>query len=175
MTSVKAITGTAAAATSGSIFGPARRSATVSDGRRLTARIGLRLDRESDCDREGTGLGRRRDAAAELDPAKRVADTDGNAELAPELRVDAAELGAAAGEEHLADVQRVGTRLVELQRGQQLAREDLQLLRERRARRRDLHWREVGSGRVVRERELVLDGLGFFDGNAEREGERRVE
>src|SRR5262245_6356453 len=64
---------------------------------------------------------------AELDAVQRVTDLDPDADQPLQLVRDAAEVRGAAGYHDLADAQRSGLVLVELERGDELAREGLQL------------------------------------------------
>ena len=66
------------------------------------------------------------------DVHERIADADRDADQAPELGVDAGELGRAAGQDDLADAQGAGLVLVELERRDELAGECVELPLERR-------------------------------------------
>src|SRR5439155_11925716 len=107
-----------------------------SRGRRLTARTGSVLDAQAD------GHGHRPGGAVlalsrltrQLDARKRVGDANGNADQTLELGREPAAGRPAAGDEDLADAQRVRLLLVEAKRGDQLARQDLELGRNRPAR-----------------------------------------
>src|SRR2546428_9880014 len=97
----------------------------VSRGSRLTARIGLVLDPESDCDGQRADLLGLADLLRNLHPRQRVADANVHADQALELAGEPRQVGGAAREHDLADAKRAGLVLVILERGDELARKRL--------------------------------------------------
>src|SRR5687768_3659334 len=140
-----------------------------SRGRRLTARIGLVVDPESDGDGERAELILLRGLLRDLEPRQRVGNADGHADQALELAAQAGQMRGSAGEHDLADAQRGGLVLVELERGDELPRERLQLPPGGLARGRELILGEAfGNGDRARERERPLERLGLARRGVER-------
>ena len=107
--------------------------------------------------------------------SERVADRDADADQALELVGDPAEVRGAAGDHDLADAQRAGLVLVELERGDELAREGLELAPNRFASAiRLLLGEPLGHVRGG-ERELALERLGLGRRAVELAGDRDVE
>ena len=106
----------------------ARRRRRFCSGRRLTARISppppVRSRRPA---RPGRRAARRESSACTRD--ERIGEAHAHARQPLELGREAGDAARAAGEQDLRDRKRSGLALVELERGDELAREDLQLAR----------------------------------------------
>ena len=147
-----------------------------SRGRRLTARISPRsrgrrrlpASRPSRC-------WRFRSLRGTFTRAKRVGNADGDADQPLELLGEPAAGGAAAGDEDLADAERAGLLLVEAERGDELAGEDLQLGGHRPARLLGAAGVEAGGLAFLAQRKRALDRLGLRGSEVEHAGERDVE
>src|SRR4029079_16493917 len=154
-------------------WGRPRRTSSL--GRRLIARMSV-LDPEADRDRQRAellvGLAQ---LLAELHAEQRTAHRDADADELLELVGDAAEVRAAARDHDLADAQRSGLVLVELERGDELAREGLELAPHRLASAIRLilgePFRHVGR----RQRELALHRLSLRRRAVELTRDRDVE
>jgi hypothetical protein len=92
---------------------------------------------------------------------ERIADARPHAEEARELRGEARKLGGPAGEDDLADAERARLALVELERGDELAGELVNVAGDRLAHLLRLFGREPGRDRRVSEGERELDRLGL--------------
>src|SRR5882724_7344198 len=86
-----------------------------SRGNRLTARMSLVLDPESDCNGQRADLLGLADLLRDLHPRKRIADSNVHADQALELAGDPGQVGGAAGQHDLADAQRARLVLVVLE------------------------------------------------------------
>src|SRR5919202_2015156 len=151
------------------------RFARSSRGRRLTARIRLVLDPEADRDRERAHRLGGLEPLPRLHALERVAEPDAHADQPLELVRQAVEVRRAAGEDDLADPERAGLALVELERGDELAGEGLDLAPHRLARRLRLLVGEALRSRSARERERALDRLGLERREVEGVRDRDVE
>src|ERR671924_1474500 len=141
-------------------FSAGVRFARSSRGRRLTARTArLVLDPETDRDGERADRLGVTDALSDPHPRERVADADAHADQAFEVVGEPAEVRGAAGEDDLADAERAGLPLVELERGDELPREGLHLAPNRLPGGRRLLLGESLGRRAVGERERALDRL----------------
>src|SRR5207247_1460705 len=80
------------------------------------------LDSEADCGRERTDLLGVLDLLANLDPGERVARPDADADQGLKLFRKPVQMRRAARQDDLADAQRIGLLLVELERGDEFTR-----------------------------------------------------
>src|SRR3954452_23427901 len=138
--------------------GPPRRASSF--GRRLIARMSV-LDPEADCDRERPELLGLANLLPELHSQQRIADRGAHAHQLLQLPRRPAEVRGAAGDHDLADAQRSGLVLVELERGDELSRKGLELATNRLARTICLFLVETLRDVRPRQRELALDRLGL--------------
>src|SRR5205823_11009833 len=112
---------------------------------------------------------------AELDARQRVAHGDAHADQLLQLIAETLEVGGPARDHDLADAQRAGLVLVELERGDELPREALQLAANGFPRGRGLFRGEPFRHVVDGERELALERLGLRRRRVELAGNRDVE
>src|SRR5919198_3097384 len=143
------------------------RFALSSRGRRLAARMSV-VDPEADGDGERAHRLGGLEPLAGLHADERVAAPDADADQPLGLFGRAVERRRPAGEHDLADSERAGLALIELERGDELAREGLDLAPHRRSRHlRLLVGQALRSGRT-RKRECALDRLRLGRGQVER-------
>ena len=83
----------------------------------------LAVDSQADCGRERAERLVTVDLLAGLHIRERIPDADADADQLGELRSEPGKVRGAAGQDDLADAQRAGLRLVELERGDELAGE----------------------------------------------------
>ncbi len=93
----------------------------------MTARIGLVLDPEADGNGERAALLELADLLRDLHAREGICDADRHADQPLELAAEPDQMRRAAGEDDLADTQRAGLVLVELERGDELPRKRLEL------------------------------------------------
>src|SRR5947209_15937202 len=127
-----------------------------SRGRRLTARIGLVLDPETDCHRERPDLLGLTHPLGDLHTRERVADADPHADQSFELAGEPGQVSGAARQDDLADAEGARLVLVVLQRGDELAREGLNRPAHRLSRPFRLIRRQAVRNHLVRQRQRTL-------------------